>query len=162
MSEILSEKIRMTAAIIKFGGNREKDGLEDTQILEMKSVLEQVNFDVTETLSVPADSRELRQHLLRLTDDEQVNVIFISNRTGSSENDQLFELEERYVLEESRWMRRWSRQRILYNDYDHAITVVRGRTLIMNFEHEFCVTGKELPDILDSWRETYAAERCLT
>lgn len=150
-----NEQKIFTAAIVEV----DKEGAAETEETlfsdAIRNVTEKIGYSVTKVLKITENPDTVRKCVANLVDENHVDLIFVRNRGRYSINEVLFDLEDRSFRDQEDWKRMWSRQRILYSTFNHAITVVRDHTWILNFEGTFTNIGEELTDILKSWKETY-------
>lgn len=150
-----NEQKIFTAAIIEV--NKE-DLLEEEEALffdAIHNVTEKIGYSLVKVLKITENPDVVRKSTAKLVDEDHIDLIFVRNRGRYSINEILFDLEDRSFRDQEDWKRMWSRQRILYSTFNHAVTVVRDNTWILNFEGTFTAIGEELTDILKSWKETY-------
>lgn len=148
-----SNGIDYTAVIMEIDEGTSMGESKDPFEKIIRELTERVGYQVTKSLALPYDASAIKRKVANLIDEEQAGLIFVRNRSWYSLNEELFDLEDRELRETRSWKRIWSRQRILYNDVNHAITVVRGDSLIMNFEGDFTSVSEELVEILEMWKE---------
>lgn len=128
---------------------RKKDFFRET----MTEIATELGYKVKNYVTLPFDESMLKREAAKQIDEEKTDLLFVRNRGRYSMNEALFDLEDRSFRDKESWRRSWSRQRILYNEYNHAITVVRDDSFILNFEGEFLSVSEELVDILKMWKE---------
>lgn len=146
-------KTTFTAVIMEINErNSARDGGDAFKEI-LSGISEKIGYQVVETLELPFDAYAVKKKVADLVDNQSVGLIFVRNRGMYSLNEDLFDLEDRMFRDTDNWKRIWSRQRILYNTFNHAITVVRDHSLIMNFEGEFTTVSGELNEILEMWKE---------
>ncbi len=141
-----------TAAIVEVNDGIFSDYKEDNFRDVMTKIVTKIGYRVKMFKEFPFDENLLKKEVAKLIDIEGVNLVFVRNRGLYSLNDALFDLEDRSFRDLETWRRSWSRQRILYNEFNHAVTLVRETSLIMNFEGEFDGVNRELVDILEMWK----------
>lgn len=128
---------------------RKKDFFRET----MTEIATELGYKVKNYVTLPFDESMLKREAAKQIDEEKTDLLFVRNRGRYSMNEALFDLEDRSFRDKESWRRSWSRQRILYNEYNHAITVVRDDSFVLNFEGEFLSVSEELVDILKMWKE---------
>lgn len=146
-------KTTFTAVIMEINERNSARKGGDTFKETISEISEKIGYQVVETIELPFDVSAVRKKVADLVDNQFVGLIFVRNRGMYSLNEELFDLEDRMFRDTDDWKRIWSRQRILYNTFNHAITVVREHSLIMNFEGEFASVNGELAEILEIWKE---------
>lgn len=151
----VSEQNVFTAAIVEV----DKEGaltIEEPLFLDaIRKVTENIGYSIIKVSKITENPDTVRQCVAKLVDEDHIDLIFVRNRGRYSINEVLFDLEDRSFRDQESWKRMWSRQRILYSTFNHAITVVRDCTWILNFEGTFTAIGEELTDILKAWKEQY-------
>ena len=142
-----------TAAIVEINDSMFPVNANDYFKESMSEIADSIGYDLTTHIVLPFDETIVKREVARLIDEEGIGLVFVRNRGIYSMNEALFDLEDRSFRDVESWRRSWSRQRILYNDYNHAITLVRDDSFIMNFEGAFTSVSRELIDILAMWKE---------
>ena len=142
-----------TAVIIEINENENPCRKEDFFRETMTGIAAELGYKVKNYITLPFDESMLKKEAAKQIDEEKTDLLFVRNRGRYSMNEALFDLEDRSFRDKESWRRSWSRQRILYNEYNHAITVVRDDSFILNFEGEFLSVSEELVDILKMWKE---------
>ena len=142
-----------TAVIIEINENEDPCRKEDFFRKTMTGIATELGYKVKNYITLPFDESKLKKEAAKQIDEEKTDLLFVRNRGRYSMNEALFDLEDRSFRDKESWRRSWSRQRILYNEYNHAITVVRDDSFILNFEREFLSVSEELVDILKMWKE---------
>lgn len=144
-----------TAAIVEVHKEDVSEAEETLFFDAICSVTEKIGYSLVKILKITENPDTVRNSTAKLVDEDHIDLIFVRNRGRYSINEVLFDLEDRSFRDQEDWKRMWSRQRILYSTFNHAVTVVRDHTWILNFEGTFTTIGEELTDILKSWKETY-------
>ena len=142
-----------TAVIIEINENEDTCRKEDFFRETMTGIATELGYKVKNYVTLPFDESMLKREAAKQIDEDKTDLLFVRNRGRYSMNEALFDLEDRSFRDKESWRRSWSRQRILYNEYNHAITVVRDDSFILNFEGEFLSVSEELVDILKMWKE---------
>ncbi|MCR5775626.1 MAG: MOSC domain-containing protein [Lachnospiraceae bacterium] len=129
-------KVRFTAAVITSSDRAYNGEREDSSGPLIKEITERSGYTVVESCLLPDEEEEIYEELVRLSDNVKPDVIFTTGGTGFSERDRMPEatmrVADRNAPGIAEAIRAYSMQITPRAMLSRAVSVIRGRTLIVN------------------------------
>lgn len=143
-----------TAAVVVLSDKGSKGEREDESGPAARQKLEEAGFEVVETIILPDEPEVLKTQLKRLTDGRQVDLVVTSGGTGFSMRDQTPEatmaVADRNAPGIAEYIRMRSFEVTNRAMLSRGVSVIRGRTLIINLPGSPKAVKESLDFILDA------------
>lgn len=144
----------LTAAVITLSDKGAKGERKDESGPAAKEILEQAGYEVVELLLLPDEPALLKTQLIRLADGRQVDLVLTSGGTGFSLRDRTpeatMEVADRYAPGIAEAIRLRSLEVTERAMLSRGVSVIRGRTLIVNLPGSPKAVRESLGFIMDS------------
>lgn len=143
-----------TAAVVVLSDKGSKGEREDESGPAARQKLEEAGYEVVETMILPDEPEVLKTQLKRLADGRQVDLVVTSGGTGFSLRDQTPEatmaVADRNAPGIAEYIRMRSTELTSRAMLSRGVSVIRGKTLIVNLPGNPRAVKESLDFILDS------------
>ena len=149
-----TEKRKYQAAIITLSDKGSAGEREDKSGPLIKERLSQKGYEVVEQILLPDDAEKLKKHFIRLSDQRQLDLIITTGGTGFGPKDitpeATMDVATRNAPGIAEAIRSYSMKFTLRAMLSRGVSVIRGKTLIINLPGSPKACSESLDCILDT------------